>query len=168
MVATLDTTTVAVNVAAQMINALDLGDAKSPSSLRKTYTFTAGTGANQAGAVFADERTTDDTGEDLDLAGGLNDAFGNALTFTQIKAVVVQAAAANTVNVVVGASGMNSFIGWVGDASDAIVIKPGGTFALIAPDADGYAVTPSTGDILKVAASAAGNVTYSIVIIGEV
>ena len=168
MAATLDTTTVAVNVSAQMVNALDLGSAKAPSSLRRTHTFTHGTGAGQAGAVFADQRTTDDTGESLDMAGGLTNAFGETITFTAIQAVVVQASAANTVDVVVGAGGVNSFVNWVGDASDAIIIKPGGTFALIAPDAAGYAVTGGTGDRLKVAASAAGNVTYDIVLIGEV
>ena len=168
MAATLDTTTVTVSVAAQLLNALDLGTAKAPSGLKRTYTFTNGTGANQAGNVFADQRTTDDTGESLDLSGVLTNAFGEVVSFTSVKALIIRADAANTVDVVVGAGGVNSFVGWVGDASDTVVIKPGGMFALIAPDATGYPVTAGTGDLLQIAASATGNVTYDVVVIGEV
>lgn len=168
MAATLGSTTIAVNVAASLVNALDLGSGSAPSNLRETYTFTNGVGANQAGNVFADQRTTDDTGESLDLAGGLTNAFGETITFTAIKAIVIRAASTNTLNVVVGAGGVNSLINWVGDASDTIIVRPGGTFALIASDADGYGVTAGTGDLLKVAASATGSVTYDIILIGEV
>lgn len=168
MAATLGTTNIAVSIAAPLVNALDLGPAEAKNGLSATYTFTNGTGANQAGQVFADQRTTDDTGEDLDLAGTLTNAFGETITFTAIKAIVIRASSSNTLNVVVGAGGANSFVGWVGDASDTIVIRPGGTFALIAPDATGYAVTAGTGDLLKVAASAAGNITYDVVIVGEI
>lgn len=79
------------------------------------------------------------------------------------------AAAANTNNVVVGGAASNGFINWVGDATDVINVRPGGVFMLVAPDSTAYAVTASTGDILKVANSSSGtSVTYTIVIIGVV
>ena len=69
---------------------------------------------------------------------------------------------------VVGGAPSNAFVNWVSDATDKIVIKPGGTFALIAPDANGYGVTAATADLLKVANSSSGSaVLYDIMIFGE-
>lgn len=144
MAATLGSTTIAVNVAAAMVNALDLGTAAAPSDLKQTYTFTNGTGANQAGNVFADQRTTDDTGESLDLAGGLTNAFGETITFTAIKAIAVRASASNSLNVLVGGAAANGFVNWVGNASDIVVVPPGGTFVLVDPGATGFGVTAGT------------------------
>ena len=48
------------------------------------------------------------------------------------------------------------------------MVRPGGTFALIADDAAGYAVTPGTGDLLKIAAATTGTVTYDLILIGAV
>ena len=168
MAATLGSTTIAVNVAATMINALDLGSGSAPSNLKQTYTFLQGTGANQAGSVFADQRTTDNTGESLDMAGGLTNAFGETITFTSIKGLAIRASSANTVDVVIGGAATNAFASIFGDASDTLIVKPGGLQLLVDPGATGYAVTPGTGDLLKIAASATGNVTYDIVLIGEV
>ena len=39
----------------------------------------------------------------------------------------------------------------MGDVTDIVSVKPGGTFIWIAPDINGGAVTAGTGDLLKVA-----------------
>lgn len=149
---------------------LDIGDGKHV--INKTYdvAFSNGTGANQANMVFTDQRTLSASGtEDLDLAGGLTDAFGNTITFTSIKGIFIYAATGNTNDVLVGGAASNQFIEWVSNASDVIVVKPGGFFGLCNPAANGYAVTASTGDLLKVANSSSGtSVTYDIIIVGEV
>ena len=168
MATVLDTASVRVQASGTIRSALDLGAATAPGGFTQQEIFTNGTGANQAGNLFHDQRTTNDTGESLDLAGGLNNALNEVITFTAIKALVIRAAATNTLNVLVGGAAANAFVNWVASATDIIAIRPGGTLALIAPDATGYAVTAGTGDLLKIAASAAGNVTYDIFILGEV
>lgn len=147
---------------------LDLATVTVPLTLRKAVSITAGTGANQADKVFHDQRTlTASSTEDLDLAGSLTDAFGATITFARIKGIFVAAASANTNNVLVGGAASNQFINWVSDATDKIVVRPGGWFGLVAPDATAYAVTAGTGDLLRIGNSGAGTaVTYDIILIG--
>lgn len=137
-------------------------------SLPKTeITLTPGTSSGNADLIFMDTRTLAASAtENLDLAGSLTDPLGATLTFVTIKAIYVKAASANTNNVVVGGAGSNTLLGIFSDATDKIVVKPGGVFMWVAP-ATGATVTASTGDILLVANSSSGSsVTYDIVIIG--
>ena len=168
MAATLGNAKTIIQVAAPLVSALDLGAGEAANGFANTITFTNGTGANQAGQVFADTRTTDNTGEELDLAGTLTNKFGETITFTAIKGIFIQAASANTLDVVVGGAAANAFVNWVGAAAHTIIVRPGGAFGWVDPGATGYAVTAGTGDLLKVAASASGNITYDVVLLGEV
>lgn len=146
---------------------VDLGNTAYQLNYSQTHTFTNGTGAAAVNNIWSDTRTiAASTTEDLDLAGGVVNAFGTTLTFTKIKGIIIHAASGNTNNVVVGGD-TNGLIGWVGASNDLINIRPGGTFALIDPGAGGYTVTATTGDILQVANSSSGSsVSYDIVIIG--
>lgn len=136
----------------------------------QTYTLTNGTSANQANMMWADTRTlTASSTEDLDVAGGLTNAFGDTVTFTRLKGIIVFAAAANTNNVLVGGDGTAAIASLTSNVNDIIVVRPGGFIALVAPDATGYAVTATTADILQVANSAGStSVTYDIILIGTV
>lgn len=133
-----------------------------------TQNLSSGTGANQASDIFQDNRTiAASSSENLDLSGTLTNAFGVTLNFTKIKAIIIHANSANTNNVQVGGAASNAFVNWVADATDIINIRPGGTLILVAPDATGYGVTASTGDILKVANSSSGtSVNYDVIILG--
>jgi hypothetical protein len=165
---TLEAAAIALNIAASLTNLNDIGIVRHSLPFSPSYNFGNGTGANQANEAFADIRTlTASSSENLDLAGVLLDAFGSAITFTKIKALVVMAAATNTNDVLVGGAASNGFITPFGDPTDIVKVKPGGLMVLVAPDANGYAVTAGTGDILKVANSAGGSsITYSIIAIG--
>lgn len=137
-------------------------------ALSKTeITLTPGTSSGNADLIFMDTRTLSASStENLDLAGGLVDPLGATLTFVTIKAIYVKASSANTNNVVVGGAGSNTLLGIFSDATDKILVKPGGVFMWVAP-ATGATVTTLTGDILLVANSSSGtSVTYDIVIIG--
>ena len=149
-------------------NPLDLGTPTDKLNYVKTIELADGVGLAQADQIFHDQRTLGvSAAEDLDLAGGLTDAFGNLLTFSAIKGMIFQAAIGNTNNVVIGGKLTNAFINWVSDATDELILKPGGFFALIDPTAGGYAVTAGTGDILEVTNSGGGtSVTYDVIIIG--
>ncbi len=162
------TTKISLQVSAILASALDLVTSSAPLKLDQSYTLTSGTGANQASNVFSDTRTLAASGsESLDLAGVLTNAFGAVLTFTKIKAIIITAEATNTNDVVVGGAATNAFASMFGAATDKIKVKPGGAFAIVAPDVNGFAVTAGTGDLLQIANSGAGTgVTYDIIIIG--
>ena len=150
-------------------NVLDLATATVPVALTQTFTLTDGAGANQINQIFSDTRTlTASATETLDLAGVLTNAFGATVSFARVKGIYVKAAAGNTNNVLLGGNGVNDFVNWVGNASDILVIRPGGALLLMAPDATGYVVTATTGDLLKVANSSGGTeVSYDVIIIGS-
>lgn len=162
-------TMLAVSAFAEQTASIDLGTSRAPQSLSKSMQLLSGTGAGKADKVFSDRRTLAASGtEDLDLAGTLVDAFGAAITFARIKGLIVAAAAGNTNNVVVGASSTNTWATLLG-ATHTLTLRPGAFVAVGtgAADAVGYAVTASTGDLLKIANSAGStSVTYDIHIIG--
>lgn len=159
-----------LSVSANYSATLDLATAQA--NLLKTYSavLQTGVGAGQADKTFHDTRTlAASASEDLDLAGTLLDAFGTAITFVKLKAVIISAAAANTNNVLVGgvAAGVTSFLSPA--ATGIITVRPGATFAILAGQADstGYAVTATTADLLHIANSAGGtSVTYDVIIVG--
>lgn len=146
----------------------DLGTPQKIHSLAVAQMLINGTTEGKANLVFSDQRTISASGsENLDLAGGLTDAFGNAITFVEIVAIIVRAAAGNTNNVEVGGAASNAFATPFGDASDVVVIPPGGLMVLMAPNT-GWGVTASTGDLLKIANSGGTTgVTYDILILGR-
>jgi hypothetical protein len=157
-----------LNLNAELETALDLVTAKAPHALKKVLELLEGTGNKQADLIFSDERSLAASGsEELDLAGSLVDALGNTLTFARIKLVAIFAKSDNPENVQVGGAGSNGFVTPFADASDVVVVRPGGWLLLAAPDATAYVVTADTGDLLKIAnGGAGGSVTYEIVIIG--
>jgi hypothetical protein len=161
-------TSILLDFKSLLTTALDLGGASSPASLVKSFGWTDGAAINQANRVWTDRRTLAASGtENLDLAAVLLDAFGTAITFARVRALIVAAASTNTNNVLVGGAASNGFVNWVSDATDVVVVRPGGLLALVAPDATAYAVTAATGDILKVTNSAGTTgVTYDIAIVG--
>lgn len=148
---------------------LDLSTSENALSFTRQINLATGTGAGQADKIWHDERTlTASATENLDLAGTLVDAFGATLTFARIKGLIVYASPANTNNVLVGGAASNGFINWVSDTTDVVVVRPGGLFCLFAPDATAYAVTATTGDLLKMTNSGGTTgVTYDAVIIGS-
>jgi hypothetical protein len=155
-------------ITAKLDAAVDIGVVEHEINYQPGYNFSDGTGLNEIKQIFSDSRTlAASTNEDLDLAGGLVNALGQTLTFTKIRGIIVRAAAANTNNVVVGNATSNGFATWVGAAAHTLIVRPGGMLALFAPDATGYAVTASTGDLLRIANSGSGSsVTYDLILIG--
>lgn len=144
-------------------NQLDNIVANAAVDFRYARSFTSGTGVNQVDICFDDTRSVaNGSPDDLDLAGGLVDIYGNTLTFAKIKAILIVNKSTTVGEILsVGGNASNQFINWVGDASDIIKIGPGGFFGLCNPSAAGYAVTASSGDILQIA-SDSGTISYRI------
>jgi len=146
----------------------DINTAISNTALNEVLSLLNGTGLNQANQVWSDNSQLAISGVDsLDLAGVLLDAFGNAITFTNIVAIAVIADAGNGDNIEIGGNA-NAFASFLGDPTDVVTVPPGGMFLITAPDATGFPVTASTADILDITnADAAAVANYKIVLIGR-
>lgn len=162
------TTRLVAQVAAEQRNPLDLGSGSFPLAVRQVVELANGVGAGQADRLWSDRRTLAASATDsLDLAGGLVDAFGAAITFARVRALYVAAAAGNTNTIRVGGAAANAWASWADAADNEIVLRPGGLLLLVAPDVTGYPVTAGTGDLLEVVNGSGGTtVTYDIVIVG--
>ena len=161
---------VLVRAAFGQTKALDLSTTTDDLAFETRIRLIDGTGLNMANKVWHDTRTIAASGnDDIDLSGVLLDPFGVAVVFTRVKGLILASLAANANNINVGGLGANGFLTWVGATGDLVVLRPGGVFCLVAPDATAYAVTPATADLLRVTNAAGGtSVTYSIAISGTI
>jgi len=157
-----------INVQGTLVSSLNLGSSNYSLNYSQSNSLVNGTGANQSNIVFANTYTISASGsQNIDLYGGLTDVYGSTINFTKIKGLVICASSSNTNNVLVGGAASNAFFTWCDAATDQITVRPGGTFALFAPDSTAYAVTSGTADILKIANSGSGtSVVYDIILIG--
>lgn len=171
---TILTATVKCNIDAKLVNSVDVGSATYAFSNIASQAFSNGTGAGQANQVWSDTRAIpafddpDPGVDDLDFAGGLTNVFGTTLTFTSIKALFIKADENNAGNIVIGDEGTNPFASMFGSTDSTIVLPPGAWVCFMNPNANGYAVTPTTGDILRFSNSNGSICNYTIIAIGEV
>lgn len=145
----------------------DIATVRADFNKRRSVELRTGVGPGEANLVFSDRRTIAASGnDDLDLAGGLSDPFGAALTFAKVKAILVMAAPENTNAVLVGGAPANGFEGPFMGEDHQQGVAPGGTLLITAPK-DGWPVTAATADLLRIANGGAGSaVTYDIVLVG--
>lgn len=164
--------TLTTNIAAQLSWTFDKLDVVSwrvtrdHNSVGTNMTWASGVDENEANAVWHKRGTIVDAAtEDIDVAGLLEDAFGDVVTLVKVKAFqIVNLNTTDGENLIVG-NGPNPFASWLSATNDAVVIGAGGTMLLANPSAAGYAVASGTGDILRLTASG-GDITYDLVIIG--
>lgn len=128
-----------------------------------------GAGVGLADKLFYDQRTLNaSTTEDLDLVGTLVDDFGVTFSPARIKMIYVEALAANTNNVIVGAASATQWAALLG-TTGTVTLRPGAFFMAVAgaTDATGYVCAAGSTDLLKVANSGAGtSVDYKIILVG--
>lgn len=164
------TTKFRIELAATQTPTVDLGPASRSGTVALALSLADGVAAGQANLMWFDSGTLAASANvDLDLAGGLTDSFGNSLTYVKVKALAVTASSGNTNNVIVGGATSNAWATIFGDATDKLVVRPGGGFGISvgSGDLNAYAVTAATGDLLRVANSGSGtSVSYQIAIIG--
>lgn len=161
--------TFGANVAALLTGVSALNAIQGAVNYTPNLTLVDGTGAGQIDSIWAARRTlAASANEDLDLNGtALKDALGNNLALVRVKGILIASASANANNIIVGNAASNGWITWNGGAAHTVTVRPGGFFMLGAPDATAYAVTATSGDLLRIANAAGGtSVTYDIVILG--
>lgn len=160
-------TSIVLSTKATLDGSNDLGTPSFPLNYKNIFNMATGTGSSEADLLFSDTRTLAASAtENLDLAGGLTDPLGAALTFVKIKAIIIKAASGNTNDVEVKPETTNGFTGPFNAAADTLIIPAGGAAFLIAPVL-GWGVTAGTGDLLTITNGGAGtSVSYDIVLIG--
>jgi hypothetical protein len=124
-------------------------------------TYTSGTGSNQANQWWADRRTLAATSENLDLFGGLTDAFGNTINFVTVKEIAILNRSTTAADFL-----LISGTALAGMASGNIVVWASGRWVLSAP-LNGFTIVDAGQDILTVDAGAS-TITYDIFLIGRV
>lgn len=158
-------TRIGLNIIAELTKTLDLSIPRSEINKRLLWTLTTGTGLNQMDKVWSDTRDVLSGATDtLDFAGVLTDGLGDAATFARIKLFLVLPKSTNTVNLTVTRPAANG-VPLFSAAGDACPTGPGGCFFLLKPDATGYVVTASTGDLVDIVNGAAAS-TYDVIVGG--
>jgi hypothetical protein len=128
-----------------------------------------GTGSGQANNRYVAQRTLGaGLNDDLDLSGSLTNDFGETLTLTKVKLLVVSIVAPDgTKKLRVGPQGVaNAFQGPFGGVTAPCYKEVTHWDPVINEPVNGYTVTPGTGDILRINNPGAGSVTYNILIVG--
>lgn len=143
------------------------------STIEKVLNLVDGTDANKTDEAYIAERTVASaTNDDIDLAGSLENVFGETITFAEIVGIIVinqqKDGTANTTALTIGA-GSNPFVGFLGGTTPTIgPIQPGGAFMLFSGHASGIGtVTATSADILRIANASGASNTYQIAIIGR-
>lgn len=178
MAETLTRFNVKISINALKTNALDLSSSTDPLIYTRTHNFTHGETADTAEQYWHDSRNlAATTADNLDLAGVLVSSLGigATITFTEINAIFVfhKTAAASAPMEVGGHATLalaTMFNGTpdLDTAQPSLNVRPGGSLALIAPDATGYVVNATTEDMLRIYNGGAAAIDYDIIILGRV
>lgn len=159
-----------LSIQGTLTNPIDLKTGAAPLSYVPLFSFVNGSGANQITQMFTDSRTlASGASENLDLSGVLVNVFNQTLLFTNIRLLSMRSPSTNVNTIRFGPGSSNGWTTAFGDASDRLVLRPGGCIILVAPDPNGYAVTAGTGDILTVTNTndiAAEAQNYEIILMG--
>lgn len=166
MSGTIDHVNVDLVVNSLLTKALDLSLPADLLAFTTTLRLSNGTTTGLASQQWHDQRTlTASATEDLDLAGGLTNAFGVTLTFVTVKFLYVKASTANTNSVIVSRKATTGIPIFDADG-DSITLGPGEWFCYGSPTT-GKTITPTTDDTLTLTNSAGStSVIYDIVIVG--
>lgn len=139
-----------LRIAARRTNANALSTPAEDLAYAIALTLTDGTSADQAKYFYAQRLSMAGAAQTLDVYGSLTDGQGATLNFATIRAIYIKNRSAVAGEILsIGAAASNPLGGFLADAaSDKLVLRPGGSVLLMAPT-DGYTVTNSSADQLK-------------------
>ena len=145
----------------------EIGTPCLPVSARNTATFSEGTAAtDQLDVLFQSKRTLlAGANEDLDLAGVLEDSFGDIVNMAQLCVIYVASDATNTGDIEVSASAASGLSGPFLAGGDGVSVAPGEVHMSTSPA--GWAVADGATDLLNVSNPGAADAIYNIVLVGR-
>lgn len=129
-------------------------------------TFADGTGLDQCNKFYrVFGATLVATTLDLDLSGSLVDALGQPVVMTKLKGIIIR-----NNDLVVGhdlkLGGGSAAVPFMANTSDILTIGPGGMAIITNPSAAGWAVTATTGDIVRLDAGSNTISSFDYALIG--
>lgn len=162
-----------LSLSGTLISALDGRNARDPVDVGSFdsppgTTWSSGVGANMVDILWSDQRTISaSANDDLDLAAGLTDAFGNSLTFVRVKFIYIKNVSADAATEIqIDQTVTNDWSTLFGGGA-IIPLLTGAWLAHEAPDAAAWLVTASTADLLRITNNDASNsAIYDITIMG--
>ncbi|KPK71858.1 MAG: hypothetical protein AMJ84_05420 [Acidithiobacillales bacterium SM23_46] len=145
---------------------LDLSTPKDTLSQNRGKTLNNGTGADQADTVWHDKRTLGDgENETLDFHdGSLSDPLGGALTLDELKALYIKNYSSDA-GLKIGGAAANA-LGLFADATDILLLPPGGELLFTAPGSGGIDITTNSDLKLEHDGTGSSSLIYDIVVIG--
>jgi hypothetical protein len=172
LTATLTPTLVGTAVKAADLQSGDGAEFAFLAGLAKSFTY--GTGDNQVDAYFGDSHgMAADANKQYDLVGGESDPFGDTVSFSKIKAMVLRntsdelgtpTAAILAVGGGTDGAGTAAWVNWVANASDIVNVPAGGMLIITAPE-DGFAIAGGA-DVLRVEEVASLQCQFEIAFLG--
>jgi hypothetical protein len=167
--ATTLSTTARVSLGWNFTNTTSFGaDTGNSGSFDFSDVLTNGTATDQADRLYLTKATiAGGSNVEIDLAGELEDVFGNTITFARVKSMYVELTTDTTsTSIEVGGAASNAFVGPFGADDNTIEVKNGGVFFYFFPG-QGHAVTAGTGDLLLLTNNDSTNTaTYRLGIVG--
>lgn len=159
-------TTIDLVVRATASKTTGLVDSSSPLSKKYSVALNTGTGADKANESYHFRNTTLAASGSLalDLTGGLTDAFGDVITFTRLKAIIVKN---NSTTQTLSIRGPNRGVG-LGGLGAGIDLRPGGLWMHACTDATGFVVTDGSTDSITFSNSSGATADFEVILIGEV
>lgn len=160
-----------VKISASKSGSPNVGSAVWSGVLEKALNFGNGTTANNIDLIYMAERTVaSNTTDSIDVAGVLTDPLGSTITAAEIVGIVLinqaEDGTANTTTLTIGSASATNALPGFAVARD--VVRPGGVFVLVNPDATGIAaVTAGTADILPIVNSTGAANTYMLAILAR-
>lgn len=152
-------------------NSSDIADTKEVKQLKiLQQKWSDGTGPNQTNIIYRARRTVtlSTTTDDIDLAGVLTDIFGNTISFTHIKEIVIlNRATVSGEDLLIGGAAANAWSQpFNGSTTAQDDCWAGGIWVRSAP-LSGIAVTGGSSDTLRITHNgSADDIDYDIVIKG--
>lgn len=136
-----------------------------PTSLSMPQVRGTGLTAGLQDEVFTDTITATAAPVAIDLRGVLQAANGHIINFAEVTGFKIANLSEVSGETLIIGAGSNPFISWLNATGNAVVLGPGGIFAISSP-LDGYATTAATADILTIDPGAA-TITFEIEILGR-
>jgi hypothetical protein len=149
---------------------LDLSTLTDSSKLEYSQALADGTGSNQADKIWHDTRTlAASANDDLDLTALTQTVHGSTVTisFARLKAIFIYNTATTAGEDLVLDSSVTGGILTPFNGSSASKLEVAAASPLLlANQGEGWAVTASTADILRITNDGVGSIDYKIVLVG--
>jgi hypothetical protein len=159
------TTRVTVTVAPTLTSTVGLAATVAEAKALGDFTFTPGTGANQADSVYTASSTiTTGATLTLDLKGSMVDAFGAAFTPAKLRLVYIASRNSNTTDLTLFGNAASPLI--LNTAATTTTLTPGDVFLATRRATAGITVTAATADIVQIVNAAGASAVVDIVLVG--